>query len=86
MRRLVAVRDHVYVTLGLDAPVSKLDAATGEVLFTYPKPLHVEELLWVDGKLVAISSTDPNTEPFSRAYACRSSRLQPGRACPGQSA
>ena len=28
-KRLVAVEDTVYVTLGADAPVSALDAATG---------------------------------------------------------
>jgi outer membrane protein assembly factor BamB len=64
MRRIVAAGDHVYVTLGLDAPVSKLNAATGEVLLTYAEPLHVEELLWIDGKLVVVSSRDANTEPF----------------------
>ena len=31
-RRLVAVGDSVYVTLGLEAPVNRLDAATGEIL------------------------------------------------------
>jgi len=34
-RRLVAVGDDVFVTLGLDAPVTRLDAATGKVLNTY---------------------------------------------------
>ncbi len=35
MRRLVAVGDNVFVTLGLFAPVSMLDAATGKVIRTY---------------------------------------------------
>ena len=34
-RRLVAVGDRVYVTLGIDAPLSVLDAATGETVRTY---------------------------------------------------
>ena len=33
-RRLVAVGDRVYVTLGINAPLSELDAATGQVLAT----------------------------------------------------
>jgi len=32
LRRLVAVGDHVYVTLGIDSPVAILDAATGQTL------------------------------------------------------
>ena len=31
-RRLVAVGDHVYTTLGIDAPLSLLEAATGKTL------------------------------------------------------
>jgi len=34
LRRLVAIGDRVYVTLGIDAPVSILDAATGKTLST----------------------------------------------------
>ena len=37
-KRLVAVGDHVYVTLGYHVPVSQLDAATGEILQTYAEP------------------------------------------------
>ena len=44
-RRLVAVGDRVYITLGVDSPVSVLDAATGEkvhdlacLLYTSPSP------------------------------------------------
>ena len=31
-RRLVAVKDRVYITLGVDEPVSVLDATTGELI------------------------------------------------------
>ncbi len=44
-RRLVAVGDKVYVTLGLHAPVSMLDAATGETLKTFADTEHTEEIL-----------------------------------------
>jgi outer membrane protein assembly factor BamB len=63
-RRIVATGNHVYATLGLDAPVSKLDAAIGKVLITYADPPHAEELLHVDGKLIIVSSNEANTEPF----------------------
>jgi outer membrane protein assembly factor BamB len=63
-RRLVADGDRVYVTLGLDAPVSKLDAATGKVLSTYGDTQHAEEILQVRGKLLVVSSNNDNTVPF----------------------
>ena len=50
-RRLVAVGDSVYVTLGLEAPVSQLDAATGRVLKTYHGTEFTEEILYSDGML-----------------------------------
>lgn len=53
-RRLVAVGDSVYVTLGIDAPVSRLDAATGEVLHTYEGTEFTEEILFIDGTLVLL--------------------------------
>lgn len=43
-RRLVAVGDRVYVTLGLDAPVSVLDAATGKVLKVLAGTERTEEI------------------------------------------
>jgi outer membrane protein assembly factor BamB len=50
-RRLVAVGDRVYVTLGIEAPVSVLDAATGKTVRTLPGTEGAEELLCVDGTL-----------------------------------
>ena len=44
-RRLVAVGSRVYVTLGLHAPLSALDAATGELLKTYDETQGAEEVL-----------------------------------------
>ncbi len=44
-RRLVAVGDTVYVTLGLDAPVTAFDAATGKVLNVYKGTEYTEEIL-----------------------------------------
>ncbi len=50
-RRLVAVGDRVYVTLGIDAPLSVLDAATGETIKTYENTKVTEEILLDQGVL-----------------------------------
>ncbi len=57
-RRLVAVGDHVYVTLGYDAPVTRLDAATGKTLITYDGTEHTEEILFKDGTLYVVVGDD----------------------------
>ncbi len=56
-RRLVAVGDRVYVTLGTDAPLSALDAATGETVRTYENTRVTEEILCDDGVLVLSVAT-----------------------------
>ncbi len=48
-RRLVAVGDRVYATLGIDAPVSVLDAATGKTVKTLPGTERTEEIVVSDG-------------------------------------
>ncbi len=53
-RRLVAAGDRVYVTLGLDAPVSQLDAATGQTLRTYDDTAYAEEILFDRGVLYLV--------------------------------
>ena len=50
-KRLVAVGDKVYVTLGYRAPVSELDARTGELLRTFDATENASELLVQDGVL-----------------------------------
>ena len=51
-KRLVAIGDTVYVTLGFNAPLTALDAATGEVLKTYEGTRFTDEILYQDGKLI----------------------------------
>lgn len=51
-RRLVAAGDRVYVTLGIDAPLSVLDAATGKTIRTYETTKATEEILLIDGVLI----------------------------------
>jgi len=45
-RRLVAVGDMVYVTLAYDAPVSRIDGATGEIRNTYEDTEYTSELIY----------------------------------------
>ena len=51
-RRLVATGDRLYVTLGYEAPVSVLDAATGEVLQEFEHTSLADEILFADGVLL----------------------------------
>ena len=51
-RRLVAVGDRVYVTLGFNAPLTALDAATGKTVRTYPGTEFTSEVLVHDGTLI----------------------------------
>jgi outer membrane protein assembly factor BamB len=53
-RRLVSIGDRVYVTLGLDAAVTALDAATGRTLITFADSRNTEEILCHDGTLLAL--------------------------------
>ncbi len=51
-RRLVAIGERVFVTLGYKAPVSVLDASTGEVLKTLGQTTNTDEILWSDSVLI----------------------------------
>ncbi len=57
-RKLIAHDDRVYTTLEEFAPVSVLDAGTGEVLRTLAETAHAEELILSDGVLVVL--VNPN--------------------------
>jgi outer membrane protein assembly factor BamB len=58
-RRLVAVGDRVYATLGFNAPVSEIDAATGEALRTFDRTECTSEILCHDGRLVLAVNKGP---------------------------
>ena len=59
-RRLVAVGDRVYVTLGLQAPVTALDAATGQVVREYAGTERTSEILCSNGRLALVTrKADP---------------------------
>jgi outer membrane protein assembly factor BamB len=59
-RRLVAVGDRVYVTLGIDAPLVALDAATGKTLHTFKDTQHTDEVVADDGLLFLLVANSPN--------------------------
>ena len=60
-RTLAAAGDRVYVPLGLDAPVSALDAATGKTVRVYKSTAPAEEIILADGVLLAVRG-EPVTE------------------------
>ncbi len=62
-RRLVADGDFVYVTLGLHAEASQLDAVTGKTVQTYSATKGTSEILFDDGLLlVTVDASPPRTE------------------------
>jgi outer membrane protein assembly factor BamB len=65
-RRLVAKGDRVYVTLGINAPLSELDAATGEVLRTFPNTEETSEVIFSDNTLfVLVGRPEKMEESFA---------------------
>ncbi len=54
-RRLVAIGDEVFVTLGFEEPLVSLDAATGEIAKTYEGTDGTEEILFDDGTLYLVA-------------------------------
>ena len=60
MRRLVAVDETVYVTLGVGEPITALDAATGKTVRTYPGTAGAEEIVVADGVLFAMVHPELN--------------------------
>jgi len=60
-RTLVAQGDRVYMPLGIDAPVSALDAATGEIIHAYEDTKAAEEIILDAGVLFVVTGS-PATE------------------------
>ena len=66
-RRTVADGDRLYTTLGIDAPLSVLDAATGKTIRTYEKTAGTEEVVLDRGVLYLL--VDPEKGPFPYKHA-----------------
>ncbi len=67
-RRLVAVDEIVYVTLGFTAALSKIDAATGEILTTIEGTEGTEEVLVSDGKIFVTAKSTGIVEKISKKH------------------
>jgi len=63
LRRLVAVGDRVYVTLGIDAPVTALNAATGRTMRTYEESEHSREIVVSQGIVFCVADTTHSLLP-----------------------
>lgn len=68
-RRLVAIGEKVYVTLGITAAVTCLDAATGEVIREYPETKGTEEIIVRNGTLYAL--VNPNADRLNQEFAVK---------------
>ena len=77
-KRLVAVGDTVYVTLGAAAPVTAIDAATGEVRRVYRDTAHADEILCTGGRLIV------TINPSDRAKALVPGKGQSPAPAPGK--
>ncbi|NBR86516.1 MAG: hypothetical protein EBS84_11155 [Proteobacteria bacterium] len=58
-RRLVGDGDRVFVTLGIEAPISCLDGATGQTLFTCEGSRGAEEFVQANGVIYALINPRP---------------------------
>lgn len=63
LRRLVAVDQQVFVTLGIDAPVSVLDAATGKTSRTFTGSKFTREIVVSDGLALLVADNDRSQLP-----------------------
>jgi outer membrane protein assembly factor BamB len=59
-RRLVAIGDRVYVTMGIDAPLTAIDAATGKTVRTYEGTTYTDEVLASGGVLFLLAGNSSN--------------------------
>lgn len=63
-RRLVVAENRVCVTLGIEAPVSVIDADTGKILRTLAGTEGTEEIIYADGILYLVADTNKDKEEF----------------------
>jgi outer membrane protein assembly factor BamB len=63
LRRLVAIGDRVFVTLGIDAPLTVLDAVTGETLKTFDGSQYTREIVSEEGVVYLVADNSPSPLP-----------------------
>ena len=66
-RRLVAIDDRVYVTLGYGQPISVLDAASGQTAQVFETTVGAEEILVEGGTLYAVLGGEQGGDAADRA-------------------
>ncbi len=66
-RLLVATKNRLYVPLGLSAPVSAIDAASGETIATYDDTQGAEEMVLVGGVLVVLKGAPVAAQAFGHS-------------------
>ncbi|MFH1918618.1 MAG: PQQ-binding-like beta-propeller repeat protein [Planctomycetota bacterium] len=76
--RLVAQGERLYVTLGVDAPVSILDAVTGKTLATCQGTEHARHVLRLGDKLVVLVDTAPQFSEEEDSQIRRGLKPAPG--------
>jgi len=76
--RLVAGQDRLYVTLGIDAPVSVLDPATGETLWVYRDTEYTRQILCIEDTLVLLIDTQPQVTAQTESQIRRGLKPAPG--------
>jgi len=79
-RRLVALRDTVYCTPGLSAPITALDAATGKELKVYKGTERTQEFAFDDGVLYAVIGNPTDTLGIGNPHGGLGSSQFPPRA------
>ena len=72
-RRLVADGDRLYVTMGINAPLSVLDAATGKIIRTYEDTRGTEEVVLDRGVLYLLVDPAKGSFPYKHASENRGS-------------
>ena len=76
--RLVAGKGRLYVTLGIDAPVSVLDPATGQTLWDYESTAHTRQILSLEDTLVLLVDTQPQVAAQTESEIRRGVKPAPG--------
>lgn len=66
LRRVVAVNGRVYATLGIDAPASILDAATGETIATCAQSEFTGEIVVIDDTALLVAGKERSRLPDFR--------------------
>jgi outer membrane protein assembly factor BamB len=79
-RRLAAIGNDVYCTPGLDAPITKFDALTGEILKVYSGTESTQEFAYFDGIIYAVTGDRMNAggENYDNVPAGGSSKIKEG--------